>query len=132
MVAATDLRKGYNTTSSFMKKDVFFAKLLANLLDNSFHLFGLRFGVSAIIDLIPGLGDILDVLMSAYIIWLAIQYDLPNNKIAQMIWNSLFSFLIGLIPIIGDAAYIFYRPNLRNIRILKQYTDNIIEGKIIE
>jgi hypothetical protein len=115
-----------------MNNNIYLASLLANILDNKFSLFGFRFGVSAVIDLIPGLGDILDALLSCFIVWIAIQMDIPKPEIAQMIWNILFSFLIGLIPLLGDAAYIFYKPNLRNITILKRYENTIIEGTIVK
>ena len=101
-------------------------------MDNKFNLFGFRFGVSAIIDLIPGLGDILDVLLSCYIVWIAIQIHIPKTKTAQMIWNIFFSFLIGLIPVLGDAAYIFYKPNLRNLKILKSFDNTILEGTFVK
>jgi hypothetical protein len=114
-----------------MENQLYIASLLANLLDNKFNLFGFRFGVSAVIDLVPGLGDILNALLSCYIIWIAIQIHIPKPKIAEMIWNIFFSFLIGLIPLVGDAVYIFYRPNLRNLKILKKYANNMIEGKIV-
>ena|SRR6185312_8449659 len=114
-----------------MKKSIFIADLLANRLDNSFNLFGFHFGLSVIIDLIPGLGDTIDLLLSCYLVWLALQMRVPTIKVIQMLWNISFSFLIGLIPVIGDAAYIFYKPNLRNLAILKQYDKTIIEGEII-
>ena len=114
-----------------MKNKIYLAGLLANVLDNKFNLFGFRFGVSAVIDLIPGFGDILDALLSCYIVWIAIQIHIPKTKTVEMIWNILFSFLIGLIPLFGDAAYIFYKPNLRNITILKRYENTIAEGTIV-
>jgi hypothetical protein len=115
-----------------MKNKIYLASLLANLLDNKFKLFGFRFGVSAVIDLIPGLGDILDALLSCYIVWIAIQMPIPKTKIAEMIWNILFSFLIGLIPLVGDTAYIFYKPNLRNLKILKSFDNTILEGTFVK
>ena len=57
---------------------------------------------------------------------------IPKTKIVQIVWNILFSFLIGLIPLLGDVAYIFYKPNLRNITILKRYENNIIEGTMVK
>jgi hypothetical protein len=114
-----------------MKNQLYIASLLTNILDNQFNLFGFRFGVSAVIDLIPGLGDILDALLSFYIVWIAIQMHIPKTKTVQMIWNILFSFLIGLIPLVGDAAYIFYKPNLRNLKILKSFDNTILEGTFV-
>jgi hypothetical protein len=115
-----------------MENQLHIASLLTNILDNQFNLFGFRFGVSAIIDLIPGLGDILDALLSFYIVWIAIQIQIPKTKIAEMIWNILFSFLIGLIPLVGDTAYIFYKPNLRNLKILKSFDNTILEGTFVK
>ena len=115
-----------------MENQLYIASLLANLLDNKFNLFGFRFGASAVIDLVPGLGDILNALLSCYIVWIAIQMPIPKTKIAEMIWNILFSFLIGLIPVLGDAAYIFYKPNSRNLAILKRYENTIFEGTRIK
>ncbi len=115
-----------------MENQLHIASLLTNILDNRFNVFGFRFGVSAVIDLIPGLGDILDALLSCYIVWIAIQIHIPKTKIAQMIWNILFSFLIGLIPLLGDAAYIFYKPNLRNLKILKSFDNTILEGTFVK
>ena len=109
-----------------MENQLHIASLLTNILDNKFNLFGFRFGVSAVIDLIPGLGDILDAILSCYIEWIAIQMPIPKTKIAEMIWNILFSFLIGLIPLVGDTAYIFYKPNLRNLKILKSFDNNAL------
>src|SRR5471030_3283387 len=115
-----------------MENQLYIASLLANVLDNKFNVFGFRFGVSAVIDLIPGLGDILDALLSFYIVWIAIQIHIPKTKIAQMIWNIIFSFLIGLIPLAGDAVYVFYKPNLRNLKILKNFDNTILEGTFVK
>jgi len=115
-----------------MKNQLHIASLLTNILDNQFNLFGFRFGVSAVIDLIPGLGDILDALLSFYIVWLTIQMHIPKTKTVEMIWNILFSFLIGLIPLVGDTAYIFYKPNLRNLKILKSFDNTILEGTFVK
>lgn len=115
-----------------MKRNFYIAELLANRLDNTFNILGIRFGLSAFIDLIPGFGDILDMLLACYIVWLAIQMQVPGLKIAQMLWNILFSFLIGLLPIVGDAAYIFYKPNVRNLKILKHYQHILSEGVVIQ
>jgi hypothetical protein len=103
-----------------MEKHIRLAHFLAVLLDAKFNLFGVRFGLSAI-NVIPGIGDITDVLLSLYIVWIGIQIKLPSEKIARMLGNIVFSFFLGLIPIIGDFVYIWYKPNLRNLNILKTH-----------
>lgn len=57
---------------------------------------------------------------------------IPNAEIIHMAWNVLFSFFVGIIPLVGDAAYIFYKLNIRNLTILKKYANNIIEGEIVK
>jgi len=59
--------------------------------------------------------------------------ELPRLKIAHMLWNILVNFLIGLIPILGDAAYIFRKANLKNLRILQDYAKkHSHDGKVIQ
>lgn len=95
------------------------AAFLATILDNRFKIFGFRFGFSAIIDLIPVVGDFIDVFLALYIVWIAIQMHIPYIKIIQMIWNIAICLIIGLLPIVGDTAYLFYKPNMRNLAIIK-------------
>jgi hypothetical protein len=102
------------------------AEALANLLDNQVNFLGIRFGLAAVINLIPGFGDVLDALLSFYIVWIAVQMRIPSPKIGQMIANIIINFLIGLIPVIGDATYILRRVNWRNLQILKKYAPSRI------
>ena len=97
------------------------ATVLANLLDNQFSLAGIRFGFAAFLDLIPGIGDAIDALLSLYLVYIAIQMKIPFYRIVQMLANIGINFLIGLVPIIGDAAYILRRVNMKNLRILQKY-----------
>ena len=115
-----------------MNKHLKFATLLANALDNTFSIGGIRFGFAALINVIPGIGDFIDVFLSLYLVWIARQLKVPQIRIAQMLWNILISFLIGLVPVVGDVTYLFRRANLRNLGILKKYAaPNIVEGKIV-
>ena len=104
-----------------MNKDLKTASFLANLLDNKFQFAGMKFGIDAILQLIPGFGDGVILLLSFYIIAIGIKMKIPFLSTFQMVVNVGFSFLIGLIPFLGDAAYLFYKPNIRNLRILEAY-----------
>lgn len=108
------------------------ASLIANLLDNQFEIFGRRFGLNGILGIIPGIGDLIPSLLSMYLIIIAVQMNLPKTKIIQMLWNVIYNFLIGLIPVIGDYIDFFNHANLKNLKILKQYSNNpIIEGEVV-
>ncbi|MGI8420132.1 MAG: DUF4112 domain-containing protein [Candidatus Levyibacteriota bacterium] len=109
------------------------ASVLANLLDNQFGFGGFRFGLNSVIDLIPGIGDVVAALLSLYLVWIALEMHLPRLKIVQMLWNILINFLIGLIPFLGDAAYIFRKANLKNLRIIQDYAKKQRhEGEVIQ
>lgn len=104
-----------------MRNHVKVASVLANLLDNQFEIAGIRFGFSAFIDLIPGIGDLLNAVLSLYILWIAWEVRVPSFVILRMIGNIVIFFFIGLIPILGDALYILRQVNMKNLRLLQRY-----------
>jgi hypothetical protein len=109
------------------------ATVFAYLLDNQFGFGKIRFGLNSVFDLFPGAGDILAALFSLYLVWIAVEMDLPRLKIAHMLWNILVNFIIGLIPFLGDAVYIFRKANLKNLKILKDYAKRSSpDGKVIQ
>ncbi len=109
------------------------ASLVANLLDNSFSIMGKRFGLNGLLGLLPGAGDIITGALSMYIVWIGVQMQVPTIKLIEMIWNALVNFLIGLIPVIGDAADFFHKGNLKNLQILKEHAKgHILEGEVID
>src|ERR1700716_3404731 len=57
---------------------------LARWLDYDFQLAGgFRFGMAGIIGLIPGIGDIVDALISLYIVLRAVQLQIPRVAVAR-------------------------------------------------
>jgi hypothetical protein len=40
-----------------------------------------------------------------------------------MMGNVGFDALIGLVPLVGDAADFFFRSNTRNLRIIRRHLD---------
>jgi len=106
------------------------AETFAYLLDGRFQLWGVRIGLLSFLDLIPEIGDILSFLPSFYLIYIAFNLKVPWYKIGMMIGNILINLFVGLIPIVGDVAYIFHKANLRNLQILRGHTQ-IIQGEVI-
>jgi hypothetical protein len=101
-----------------------FARNLAILLDNRFQIFGLRFGIDPILDIVPGLGDIMGALLSLYLIVIAKKLHIPEEKIALMWRHIIIDFLIGLVPGIGVIGDVFYKSNLKNLRIIEENLPN--------
>jgi hypothetical protein len=96
------------------------ANFIANLMDQQFRIFNYRFGLDPILGLIPGIGDLVAVFVSTYIVWIGIQMKLPRRKIYRMIGNVLLDFIIGAIPLVGDVGDFVIKANTKNIKILKE------------
>ena len=114
-----------------MKNHLRAAKVFAILLDNRYSLFGIKFGLDPILDLVPGLGTITGAILSLYLVWIAYQIDLPSNLILKILKNIAIDFIIGILPLVGPIADIFYKSNLKNLKILEEFNKNLVQGEII-
>ncbi|GME70779.1 unnamed protein product [[Candida] boidinii] len=90
-------------------------------LDLSFSLCGVRLGWGGIIGLIPGIGDVICLALSLWLIRKATGIDggLHNSIKVEMTTNTLIDFGIGLIPFVGDFINIAYKANTRNYQLLE-------------
>ena len=95
----------------------------AVLLDSAFRIpgTGIRFGLDAIVGLIPGLGDISTPAFAALLLMQAVRMRLPVVVQARMVLNAAFDMLIGLVPILGDLVDIGWKANLRNLALLERH-----------
>jgi hypothetical protein len=95
---------------------------LAWLLDNSIPLpGGYRIGLDALIGLVPGLGDAVGALLSAYIVNEARALGAPRSILVRMIGNVLIETVIGAIPFAGDLFDAAFKANSRNLALLAKY-----------
>ena len=108
------------------------ASLLAEYLDNKFKVGKFKFGLDPILGLFPGMGDIISIALSFYIIWIGQSMKLPKDKVAQMYKNVLIDALVGLIPIIGDLSDFVIKANSKNLEIIKKYAPaDIVDGQLV-
>ncbi len=115
-----------------MERKIKTAKFLAKILDSQFNIAGVKFGLDPIIDIIPIFGDIAGVLLSLFILRIAYQIGISKSDFAKMILNIIIDFIVGFIPYLGVILDIFYRSNLRNIKILEKYSHGkFVEGEIV-
>lgn len=95
---------------------------IAWLLDNSIPLpGGMRIGLDAIIGLIPGIGDAVGAVLSAYIINEARSMGAPKSVLLRMAGNVMIETIIGAIPFAGDLFDAAYKANMRNLALLESY-----------
>lgn len=96
---------------------------LAKLMDAQFPIPGtqVRFGIDALIGLIPVAGDLISLLISSYIISVAKKNGASGFVVSRMVFNVALDGLIGAIPVAGDLFDIGFRANQRNMRLLRQH-----------
>jgi uncharacterized protein DUF4112 len=96
---------------------------VSRLLDTAFAVPGtrIRFGLEPIIGLVPILGDQITSLMSAALMCRSVQHRLPKIALVRMALNILINGVIGMVPLIGNLFVLWYKPNIRNYRILQRY-----------
>ena len=81
---------------------------------------GWRFGLDAIIGLVPNVGDTLTSLASFYILVAGVRYGVPKITLLRMAFNIGLDYLVGSIPVIGDAFDFFWKSNKRNMDLIRQ------------
>lgn len=95
---------------------------LAWLLDNSIPLpGGFRIGLDALIGLVPGLGDAVGALISAYIVNEARALGASRSVLLRMLGNVIIETVIGSIPFAGDLFDAAFKANTRNLALLARH-----------
>lgn len=80
---------------------------------------GIRFGLDALLGLIPGVGDLLTTLMSLSIVYRGWRLGASTSTVLAMLGNVGVDFLAGVVPVAGDVVDVFWRSNKRNIALLR-------------
>jgi Domain of unknown function (DUF4112) len=93
------------------------------LMDNSVRIPGtsIRFGLDALIGLVPGLGDIIGGALSFYIIAQSAKMGVPRALLARMGWNVVVDTLVGEVPVLGDLFDVAWKANVRNLALLEEH-----------
>jgi len=100
---------------------------LKRWLDEAFHVPGtpIRFGWDPIIGLVPGVGDLLTALFSGAIILQAHRMRLPRVVILRMLLNVVIDLAVGIVPLVGDVADVFWKSNTKNFALLELHADEV-------
>jgi hypothetical protein len=96
-------------------------EIISQLMDNQFRVpvIGWRFGLNAVIDLIPEFGDIATTIVALYILVSAVRYRVSKITLLRMGVNIGIYFIGGLVPLAGDLFDAWWKPNIRNINLLR-------------
>lgn len=108
-----------------LPRDLVALRRFAFLMDEAFVIPGTRFkvGLDAIVGLIPGIGDVIGAVMSAWIIVGGVRHRVPARVIFRMILNVAIDLLFGSVPIAGDVFDFMFEENVKNMRLLEKHRD---------
>jgi uncharacterized protein DUF4112 len=90
---------------------------------------GWRFGLDAIIGLIPGFGDTATSLVSLYILVAAVRYRVPKITLLRMGLNIALDYVLGSLPFVGDLFDAWWKSNQMNVALLKERAG--VEGEAV-
>lgn len=98
---------------------------LSNFMDRSITLpGGFKIGWDGIIGLVPGIGDLIGMGVSLYILLGAMRLGASRATLVRMLGNIGVESVVGAIPLIGDIFDLAFRANSRNMRILNTQLEN--------
>jgi len=104
---------------------------LARYLDGLFRIPGTnwRFGLDALIGLVPNVGDTLTSFVSFYILFAGVRYGVPKITLLRMAFNIAVDYLVGSIPFIGDAFDFVWKSNQQNMNLIRTRASGHGKGK---
>jgi hypothetical protein len=95
---------------------------ISRWMDGLFRIPGVgwRFGLDALVGLIPGVGDTATTLVSFYILAAGVRYRVPKITLLRMAANLGIDYAVGTIPFVGDAFDIFWKANQKNVELIRE------------
>ena len=95
---------------------------LSHYLDNwvKIPVVGWRFGLDALIGLIPNVGDMATSLVSFYILLSGVRYGVPKITLLRMAFNIGLDYVVGAIPFLGDAFDFLWKSNKQNMDLIRE------------
>ena len=99
----------------------------SRLFDSAFVLPGtnVRFGIEAVMRLVPGIGDAAASALSCWLLYEAHRLNVPSHVFGRMVLNVAIEGVVGAVPFLGDLFDVGFRANRRNVKILKDYFERI-------
>jgi hypothetical protein len=103
---------------------------LATLLDTALVLPGtnVRFGLDALLGLVPRIGDVITTAISLYIVHEASGLGAPGHLIVRMFANVALG-IVGAVPLVGYVFDVMWRANRRNMRLLQDWLARDPKGR---
>jgi len=96
---------------------------LARLMEAQFKIPGtnIKFGLDALIGLVPGVGDFSTFLVSAIMLGSLAKNGASGYVLAKMVFNIVLDALVGSIPVLGDIFDVAFKANQRNMKLMHEH-----------
>lgn len=108
------------------------AEHLAHLMDDQFKLGKFSFGLDPVIGLVPVVGDLIPLLLTAYILWISRQIEAPVSLQVRIASNAIVDALVGMIPVVGDLLDFMWKGHAYNVQLLRDHlAKRPMEGRIV-
>lgn len=100
-----------------------FVRRLVDLMDQRFVVPGtrFRFGMDALIGMIPGIGDLLGMVIGSAVFFEAVRLRMPVAVLGRMLFNLWIDSVVGSLPVVGDAFDFVFKANRRNLQLLERH-----------
>ena len=95
---------------------------LSHWLDGVFRVpgTGWRFGLDALVGLVPGIGDLATTTVSFYILAAGVRYRVSKATLLRMGANLGIDYLLGSVPVLGDLFDAYWKSNQKNVELLRR------------
>lgn len=101
-------------------------------VDTAFVLPGtnIRYGIEAILRLIPGVGDVAASALSAFLLYQAYRLGVPRHLFVRMLANVAMEGIVGSVPFLGDAFDVAFRANRRTSGCCESISSALASSKL--
>jgi len=95
---------------------------LSQLMDAAIEvpLLRARVGLDALLGIVPIAGDLLSAAIGLYLVTQARELGASRWLQARMLGNLLTDAALGAVPVAGDLADVYFKANLRNLKLLQK------------
>ncbi|WP_373512341.1 DUF4112 domain-containing protein [Persicitalea sp.] len=96
---------------------------MAKWMDSRFTIPGtnIKFGLDALVGLVPGVGDFATLAISGYMITILAKNGASGFVVARMALNIVIDALLGSVPILGDIFDVAFKANIRNMKLMREH-----------
>lgn len=108
-----------------LPRDLAALQRFARLMDAALPVPGThwRFGLDAVLGLVPGVGDAVGALLSSAIIVAAVRHRVRAGVVVRMVWNVVLDLVLGAVPLVGDLFDLLFEENVANLKLLLEHRD---------